>query len=163
MCMLQLPWRTDPVHAHHGDREPRPPHPRPRHRRLPHLLLQQRLRTGQLKNIILSLNPYFSVNISRGHYTLIKKIIKFSSYIRKFRVEQLHSDEWGRASQYMRERANISPYMRRPLVIYDFATAPFWISLYMRKILFSFLSVQPLQDLLPWPFFTMKYLKFPWV
>jgi hypothetical protein len=29
---------------------------------------------------------------------------------------------------------------RRPLVIYDFATAPFWISLYMRKILFSFLS-----------------------
>ncbi len=31
--------------------------------------------------------------------------------------------------------------MKRPLVIYDFATAPFWISLYMRKILFSFLSV----------------------
>ncbi len=34
-----------------------------------------------------------------------------------------------------------SPCMRRPLVIYDFATAPFWISLYMRKIWFSFLSV----------------------
>jgi hypothetical protein len=32
-------------------------------------------------------------------------------------------------------------YMRRPLVIYDFATAPFWISLYLRKVLFSFLSV----------------------
>jgi hypothetical protein len=31
--------------------------------------------------------------------------------------------------------------MRRPLVIYDFATGPFWISLYTRKILFSFLSV----------------------
>jgi hypothetical protein len=45
--MLQLPWRTDPVHAHHGDRQPRPPHTRPRHRGLPHLLLQQRLRTGQ--------------------------------------------------------------------------------------------------------------------
>ena len=41
----------------------------------------------------------------------------------------------------MRKCANISPYMRRPLVIYDFATAPFWISLYMRKILFYFLSV----------------------
>ncbi len=27
------------------------------------------------------------------------------------------------------------------LLIYDFATAPLWISLYMRKILFSFLSV----------------------
>ncbi len=39
--------------------------------------------------------------------------------------------------------ANISPYMRRPLVINDFATAPLWISLYMRKIWFSFLSVHP--------------------
>jgi hypothetical protein len=38
----------------------------------------------------------------------------------------------------MRKCANISPDMRRPLVI---ATAPFWISLCMRKILFSFLSV----------------------
>ncbi len=43
---------------------------------------------------------------------LITKKIKFSSYIRKFRVEE------------MRKCANISPYMRRPLVIYDFATAP---------------------------------------
>jgi hypothetical protein len=35
-----------------------------------------------------------------------------------------------------------SPYMRRPLVIYDFATAPFRISLHMmKKILFDFLSV----------------------
>ncbi len=25
-------------------------------------------------------------------------------------------------------------YKRRPLVMYDFATAPFWLSLYMRKI-----------------------------
>jgi len=41
----------------------------------------------------------------------------------------------------MRKCGNIFPNMRRPLVIYDFATAPFWISLYMRKIWFSFLSV----------------------
>ncbi len=41
----------------------------------------------------------------------------------------------------MRKCANISPYMRRPLVIYDFATAPFRISLYIRQIWFSFLSV----------------------
>ena len=27
--------------------------------------------------------------------------------------------------QYMRKCGNISPYMRRPLVIYDFANAPF--------------------------------------
>jgi hypothetical protein len=37
----------------------------------------------------------------------------------------------------MSKCANISPYVRRPLVIYDFATAP----LCMRKIWFSFLSV----------------------
>ncbi len=42
----------------------------------------------------------------------------------------------------MRECANIQSYIRRPLVIFDFSTAPFWISLYMRKIQFSFLSVQ---------------------
>ncbi len=54
-------------------------------------------------------------------------------------MEQLQSHMRGRASLYMRKCANISPYMRRPLVIYDFATAPFWISLYMRKIWFSFL------------------------
>ncbi len=42
---------------------------------------------------------------------------------------------------YMRKCENISPYMKRPLVIYDFATAPFRISQYMRKIWFSFLSV----------------------
>ena len=36
--------------------------------------------------------------------------------------------------------------MGRPLVIYDFAPDPFWISLYMRKILFYFLSVYTLLD-----------------
>jgi hypothetical protein len=41
----------------------------------------------------------------------------------------------------MRKCENISPYMRRPLVIYDFATTPFRIYLYMRKFLYSFLSV----------------------
>jgi hypothetical protein len=29
------------------------------------------------------------------------------------------------AKSYMRKGENISPYMRRPLFIYDFATAPF--------------------------------------
>jgi hypothetical protein len=32
-------------------------------------------------------------------------------------------------------------YMTNGLLIYEFATAPIWISLYMRKIVFSFLSV----------------------
>ncbi len=35
-----------------------------------------------------------------------------------------------------------SSYIRKPFLIYDFATAPIWISLYMRKIFFSFLSVR---------------------
>ena len=37
----------------------------------------------------------------------------------------------------------ISSYIRKPFLITDFATAPFRIFLYMRKILFSFLIVQP--------------------
>ncbi len=32
-------------------------------------------------------------------------------------------------------------YIRKPFLIYDFATAPLWSSLYMRKIWLSFLSV----------------------
>jgi hypothetical protein len=51
-----------------------------------------------------------------------KKENKFSSYIRKFSVEQLQRKGF---LIYMRKCANISLYMRRPLVIYDFATAPF--------------------------------------
>ncbi len=43
-------------------------------------------------------------------------------------VEQLQSHIWGRASLYMEKCINISPYMRRPLVINDFATAPLSIS-----------------------------------
>jgi hypothetical protein len=53
------------------------------------------------------------------------------------------------AKSYMRkgfliheEMRKYLPIMRRPLVLYDFATAPFWISLDVRKILFSFLSVK---------------------
>ncbi len=40
--------------------------------------------------------------------------------------------------------------LRSPLVIYDFATAPFWISLYMRKILVSFLSVHFVSLFISW-------------
>ncbi len=35
----------------------------------------------------------------------------------------------------------ISSYIRKPFLIYYFATDPIWISLYLRKIFFSFLSV----------------------
>jgi hypothetical protein len=40
---------------------------------------------------------------------------------------------------YMRKGFLIYEDMRKYLVIYDFATAPFQISLYMRRILFYFL------------------------
>ncbi len=41
-------------------------------------------------------------------------------------------------SSCMVKYLRISSYIMQPFLIYDFATAPFWISLYMRKILFSF-------------------------
>jgi hypothetical protein len=41
----------------------------------------------------------------------------------------------------MKKCTNISPFMRSPLVIYDFATAPFRISLYMREnMIFYFIG-----------------------
>jgi hypothetical protein len=67
-----------------------------------------------------------------NHYTEKKKI-KFSSYIRKFRMEQLQSHIWLTASSYMGKYLRISSYTRKPLQN-EFATAPLWISLYMRKI-----------------------------
>ncbi len=74
---------------------------------------------------------------------LIKKKTKFSSYIRKFRWDQIIRCKviWGRASSYMRKNCtNISPYMRRPLVIYDCSPDPseFPYLWYVRKILYSF-------------------------
>ncbi len=49
----------------------------------------------------------------------------------------------------MRKCANISPYMGRALVMYKFATAPFRISLYMRKFFFFiFISVPAAQPYL---------------
>ncbi len=76
--------------------------------------------------------------------TLIKKKSNFHHvYIRKFRMEQLQSHIWLRASSDMGKYLRISSYIRKLFLIHnDFATAPLWISLYVRKILFYFLSVQ---------------------
>ncbi len=73
--------------------------------------------------------------------TLIKKKTKFSSYLRKSRRDRLQSHKWLTASSYMTKYLRISSYTRKAFLIYDFATAPIWISLYMRKIWFSFLPV----------------------
>ncbi len=78
--------------------------------------------------------------IPTEHNTLIKKKRKFSSYIRKFRMEQLQSHLTNGVLIYG-EYLRISSYIRKPFFTYDFATASLWISLYMRKIWFSFLSV----------------------
>ncbi len=49
-------------------------------------------------------------------------------------------------SSYMGKYLPSSSNIRKPFFIYDFATAPLWFSLYMRKIKFSFLSVWWLLD-----------------
>ncbi len=67
-----------------------------------------------------------------------KKKSKFSSYIMKFRMEQLQSYIWLTASSYMRKYLRISSYI----------TAPLRIALYTRKIWFSFLSVWQLLQVL---------------
>ncbi len=53
-----------------------------------------------------------------------KKKIKFSSYIRKSRVKQLQSHILLTASSYMGKFLRISSYIRKPFLVYDFATAP---------------------------------------
>ncbi len=57
---------------------------------------------------------------------------------------------------------SIFPYIRKPFLIYDFATAPLWTSFYNRNILFSFLSVyigvqlvQPLRGTLVMHYFCL--------
>ncbi len=45
------------------------------------------------------------------------------------------------ASSYTAKYLRIPSYIRKPFLINDFATAPFWISSYMKKTIFSFLSV----------------------
>jgi hypothetical protein len=57
-------------------------------------------------------------------------------------MEQLQSHIWLTASTYMvlKKYLRISSYIRKPFLIYEFATAPFWISLYIRKIWFFFIS-----------------------
>jgi hypothetical protein len=70
-----------------------------------------------------------------------KKYTKFFLMYKEIRVEQLQSHIWLTASSNMGKYLRIYSYIRKPFLIYDFATDPLWISLYMSKILFSFLSV----------------------
>jgi hypothetical protein len=51
---------------------------------------------------------------------------------------QKGSGAWLTPSSYMTKSWRIFSYIRKPFLIYDFALDPIWISLYMRKNLFSF-------------------------
>jgi hypothetical protein len=69
-----------------------------------------------------------------NHVYLIYKEIQSGAIAKSYMTN-------GLLPSYMGKYLRVSSYMRKPFIIYDFATAPLWISLYMRKILFYFLSV----------------------
>ncbi len=93
-------------------------------------------------NFLKKWHVIFKCSSAHAPHALTNALIKRKSNfphicIRKFRVEQLQSYIWLTAS-YIGKYFRISSYIRKPFLIYDFATAPLWISLYMRKIWFSF-------------------------
>jgi hypothetical protein len=75
--------------------------------------------------------------------TLIKNKIKFSSYIRKFRIEQLQGHIWLTASSCMGKYFRISSYIRKPFLIYDFATNCSILNflIYEENLILFFISV----------------------
>ncbi len=76
---------------------------------------------------------------------LIKKKIRFSSYIGKFRVDQLQSHIWLTASSYMGNNFRISSYIRKSFLIYDFASAPLWFPYIWGKFYFIFYQWEQLK------------------
>ncbi len=73
-------------------------------------------------------------------------------------MEQLQSHIWLTSSSYMGKYLRISSYIKKSFLIYDFATAPLWVYLYMRKILFSYLSVWKLSMLKVRKIHTVEYI-----
>ncbi len=95
-------------------------------------IMQAHSRTGE---------PRGTLPIAHFASALIKKKTKFSSNIRKSRSERLQSHIWLTDSLYLTKYFRIFSYIRKPFFIYDFATAPIWISLYILgqfNILFLF-------------------------
>ncbi len=70
-----------------------------------------------------------------------KKGNKILLIYKEIQRDQVQSHIWVTASLYVAKYLRISSYIRKPFLMYDFAPDPLWISLYIRKILFSFLSV----------------------
>jgi hypothetical protein len=70
------------------------------------------------RNTFAKTHTFSSLSLKLNYSALIKK--ENQSFLI---YKEIHSGAV--AKSYMRKGANISPYMRRPLVIYDFATALF--------------------------------------
>jgi hypothetical protein len=105
------------------------------------LSLKCQTRIGCGKNPQKRLSVLFFVFVSQT--SLIKKKSKFSSYKRRSRRVRLQSHIWLTASSYMTKYLRISHISQKPFLIYDFATAFIWISLYSiwGKFYFIFISV----------------------
>ncbi len=66
--------------------------------------------------------------------------------MRKFRWDRVQSHILGKTYLFMRKCTNISPNMRRPLVIYDFAPDPLNFLIYEENFLFFFISLHTEPD-----------------
>jgi hypothetical protein len=70
-----------------------------------------------------------------------KKENKIFLIYREIKRDRMQRHIWQTAASYMGKNLRISSYIRKPFLKNDFAPDPISISLYIRKILFSFLSV----------------------
>ncbi len=70
--------------------------------------------------------------------------------IRKFRMEQLQSHIWLTASSYMGKYLRISSYIRKPFLIYDFATAPLEFEYKWGKFYFIFYQCSGISYEIEW-------------
>ncbi len=86
-----------------------------------------------------------AINCSVTRLQHMRMRIRFGMHLQSNWIVWARILEWEYALQCISNPIHIlgNPfsYFRKPFLMYDFATAPLWISLFMRKILFSFLSV----------------------
>ncbi len=82
--------------------------------------------------------PSLTHPLSSFAHPLSSSPIQFSSYIRKFRREQLQSHTWLPAFSYMTKYFRISSYIRKPFFIYNFYILNFLR--YEENFIFFFIS-----------------------
>ncbi len=76
--------------------------------------------------------------------------------------DRVQSHMWLMAPSYMVKYLRLSSHIRKPFIIYDFAPDPIWISLCMRKILFSYFYLCKInQPFVPVHAMTAKSLRRP--